>query len=91
MYTRLVAYIDPISIIPPMMQNGVFSQDELKQILDRNDTKERAMYMITLLHRKGSDGYREFFSALRHDQDHKPHEAIGEELNQICQSEFANG
>ena len=88
MYSHVVAHLNPTPILPRMVQNKVFSLEELKQILDRNDASEKAMYMISLLHRKGKDGYREFFSALRHDQEHKPHKNIGEELDKLCQSEF---
>lgn len=88
MCTRIVAHLNPSTILPRMFQNGVFSQQELKKILDCNDVSDKVMHMISILHRKGQDGYRDFFSALRHDQEHKPHKTIGEELDELCQSKF---
>ena len=84
LYGNLIDCLDPFLIIPPMVESDILSQEEVRKILCY-DMRKAAMFMISLLHRKGRDGYRVFFSALRCDQQNKSHREIGEELDQKCQ------
>ena len=88
-FKTLTTSMNPITIIPQLVEKEVLSQDEAQNILDRQTTAEKSICLLTLMPRKGVDGYRVLFTALWKDPEHLPHKNLAEELVKKCQGLFS--
>lgn len=88
-FNRLIDELNCTSIVPHLMKEEVITLEDLQQIIQQQTLRDRAMCLLSLMPRKGNDGYSYsvLFSVLRNDKEHRPHQKLGEDLDKICQGE----
>ena len=91
-YDRVVDELNTSAIVPQLVKQGVLTSEDVQLILSQQTPSEKAMQLLALLPRKGTDdfSYRVLFSALRNDTGNRPHHSLGEHLDELCQSELLN-
>ena len=60
----IVRDLDVTQVLPQLLQKGVFTYAEERDILAQRDPRQRTEILIDILSRKGLDAFQEFCSSL---------------------------
>ena len=87
-YHSLTKYMDPVYIIPLLVQAGHLNPDHVDRILSYQTKPEQALQLLALLHRtrSGRAAYQGLFKALKDETEHKAHQELLKQLERTCES-----
>ena len=82
--------MNPSVVMPLLVKENVLTSEDVGQIFKQQHTRDKSMLLLSLLPTKGKDdySYRVFFSALKNDEEHRPHQSLGADLDEIRQSKY---
>jgi hypothetical protein len=80
--------MDPVYIIPLLVQDGHLNPDHVDRILSWQSKREQALQLLALLPRtrSGEVAYQGLFKALKDETEHKPHQELLKQLESTCES-----
>ena len=86
-YHSLTKFMDPVYIIPLLVQAEHLSPEQVDRILSCQTKTEQALQLLALLHRNGGSAYQGLFKALKEETEHKPHQELLQQLERTCECE----
>ncbi|KAK3730093.1 hypothetical protein QZH41_003641 [Actinostola sp. cb2023] len=85
-YTTIVRDLEPKKVVGYLYQDGIFDEDDMDEVRDERTRKKQAESLLSMLDRRGKEGYPVLVNALEETQPHLanilktpiPNENLGE-------------
>lgn len=78
----IIANLNVKSLLPYLIKERLLTRDE-QEHLESKLPYDQSCYLLSILQRKGNDGFKRFLKCLKEEKEHLGHEYLADHLSSL--------